>query len=72
MGKNMQIKLKNIGKLKEADIKIDGITVIAGKNNTGKSTVGKSLYCLFSSLYNIEKKIEDDKYAYIYREVNRA
>ena len=69
MGKNMQIKLKNIGKLKEADIKIDGITVIAGKNNTGKSTVGKSLYCLISSLYNIEKKIEDDKYAYIYREV---
>ena len=37
----MKLKLKNIGKLQETEIDIDGITVIAGKNNTGKSTVGR-------------------------------
>ena len=37
----MRIKISNIGKIKEADVTINGITVIAGENNTGKSTVGK-------------------------------
>ena len=36
----MRLYLKNVGKVSEADIKLDGITVIAGENNTGKSTVG--------------------------------
>lgn len=65
----MKLKLKNIGKLKEADIKIDGITIIAGKNNTGKSTVGKSLYCVFSSMYDVNQKIEDDKKDYVRRRI---
>jgi predicted ATPase len=40
----VQLKLKNIGMIKEADIALDGLTVIAGENDTGKSTVGKALY----------------------------
>ena len=31
----MRLYLKNVGKVSEADIKLDGITVIAGENNTG-------------------------------------
>lgn len=54
----MKLHIENIGKLKSADVTLDGITVIAGKNNTGKSTVGKTLYCIFNSLYNIDEKIE--------------
>lgn len=65
----MKLILKNVGKLKDAEINIDGITVIAGKNNTGKSTVGKSLYCIFNSLYNVNQKIEDDRKEYIKREI---
>ncbi|MBN2825307.1 MAG: ATP-binding protein [Campylobacterales bacterium] len=30
--------------IKEAKVNIDGLTVIAGENDTGKSTVGKALY----------------------------
>ena len=51
----MEIILKNIGKVKEANIKIDGITVIAGENNTGKSTISKSLYAVFNTFYKINK-----------------
>ncbi len=40
----MELQLKNIGMIKEANVKIDGLTVIAGENDTGKSTVGKALY----------------------------
>jgi len=40
----MELQLKNIGMIKEANVKIDGLTVIAGENDTGKSTVGKELF----------------------------
>ncbi len=63
----MKLHIENIGKLKSADVTLDGITVIAGKNNTGKSTVGKTLYCIFNSLYNIDEKIKRDKNIYIGR-----
>jgi len=46
----MELQLKNIGMIKEANIKLDGLTVIAGENDTGKSTVAKSLYCIFEGL----------------------
>jgi predicted ATPase len=40
------LELKNIGMIKEANVKIDGLTVIAGENDTGKSTVGKALFSI--------------------------
>lgn len=46
----MSIKLSNFGKIKNAEIKVDGLTVIAGKNDTGKSTIGKSLYAVIKSI----------------------
>ena len=53
----MKLSIKNVGKLKEADVEINGITVIAGENNTGKSTVSKTLFSLFSGFYNLNEKI---------------
>ena len=35
----MKLKFRNIGKISEADIELNGVTVIAGSNDTGKSTV---------------------------------
>lgn len=57
----MKLNIKNFAKIKEADIIIDGITVIAGENNTGKSTVGKILFSLFNALSDIDKKISDER-----------
>lgn len=53
----MKLKIKNIGKIIEADINIDGMTIIAGENNTGKSTVGKALFSSFNSLYNLDQTV---------------
>ena len=53
----MKLLIRNVGKLKEADVEINGITVIAGENNTGKSTVSKTLFSLFSGFYNLNEKI---------------
>ena len=61
----MEIFIKNIGKVKEANIKIAGITVIAGENDTGKSTISKSLFTVFNSFYNIDKKISEQQKDFI-------
>ena len=53
----MKLSIKNVGKLKEADVEIKGITVIAGENNTGKSTVSKTLFSLFNGFYNFDNKM---------------
>lgn len=57
----MRLYLKNIGKIKTADIKINGITVLAGENDTGKSTVGKVLYSFFMSFHDLEQKIRTER-----------
>jgi len=46
----MKLKLNNIGIIKEAEIKLDGLTVIAGKNDSGKSTVGKVLFTFIKTI----------------------
>lgn len=53
----MKLHIRNIAKIEKADIEINGITVIAGENNTGKSTVGKILYCLYIAFHNLDEKI---------------
>ena len=57
----MKLVLKNIGKVQNATVEINGITVIAGENDTGKSTVGKALFSVFNSLYNIDEKITAER-----------
>lgn len=50
----MILSLKNIGKVESAKVELNGITVIAGENDTGKSTIGKALYSIFNGFYIIE------------------
>lgn len=57
----MKLYLENFAKIKKANIELNGITVIAGPNNTGKSTVGKALYCIFNSFYDLDKKLNNEK-----------
>lgn len=57
----MNIKIKNFGAIVDADVKLDGITVICGDNNTGKSTVGKALFAFYNLLYDLNNKITSIK-----------
>ena len=56
----MRLYLKNIGMLKEADVKLDGLTVIAGENDTGKSTVGKVIFSIVKAMQNYEDELEEN------------
>lgn len=52
----MKLKLKNIGKIESANIDIEGITVIAGLNCTGKSTINHTLFAALQSLSEISEQ----------------
>ena len=67
----MEIYIDNIGKLKNARIELNGITVIAGENNTGKSTIGRTLYSIYNGLYDIDNKCAIQKYKYITDKVEK-
>ena len=58
---SMRLKINNIGELRDVDIKIDGLTVIAGENSSGKSTINKALYAAFNSLNNLSERVFMDK-----------
>jgi predicted ATP-dependent endonuclease of OLD family len=49
----MKFDLKNIGPIKEASIKVDGLTVITGENSIGKSAIGKAIFCLMDASRNV-------------------
>ena len=68
----MKLSIRNVGKLKEADVEINGITVITGENDTGKSTVGKVLWSVFNSFFEIKKQIRTDKISSILEELRRV
>ena len=67
----MRLTLKNIGKIGTASVEINGITVIAGENNTGKSTVGRALFAVFNSFCNVQKQIENERVDSIDNLLNR-
>ena len=58
----MKLNITNVGKIGSATFEFNGITVIAGNNNTGKSTVGKSLFSLFHRFLNINEAIKSYRY----------
>lgn len=51
----MKLRIENFAKISHADIEFDGLTVLAGANNTGKSTVGKILYSFYRSYDDISE-----------------
>lgn len=57
----MRLKIENFAKIKKADIELNGITVIGGDNNTGKSTVGKVLFCLHLAMQKVEQKVKNER-----------
>ena len=56
----MELYLKNVGKIQETTIAIDGITVIAGENNTGKSTVSRVVFSVLSNFNNVNEQIQEE------------
>ncbi len=57
---NIDVEIKNFGKIKHAKCQVKPFTVIAGKNASGKSFITRALYTIFSSLNKDHLSIEVD------------
>lgn len=56
----MRLHIQNFAKINDTTLELKGLTVIAGNNNTGKSTIGKVLYSIFRGLSNIDVRVQKD------------
>lgn len=56
----MKLEISGIAKISDAKVELKGITVIAGENNTGKSTIGKVLFAMNDFMYGFDEYIEFD------------
>lgn len=54
MASNIRIKTEKFRAINSADIIINGITLVAGENGCGKSTISKLLYFLFKTVSNYD------------------
>lgn len=60
MNHNLKVKISEYRAIDKAEIIIDGISVVAGENGCGKSTISKLLYFLFKTISNYEDVVKTD------------
>lgn len=59
MDNQLLLKVENFRAIKNAEIALDGITVVSGVNGCGKSTLSKLLYYTFKAANSYEELIND-------------
>ncbi|HFI0302853.1 TPA: hypothetical protein ACGOV0_002483, partial [Streptococcus suis] len=52
----MRAIFKKIGLIKNAEIDLDGITIVAAPNDSGKSTISKTLYMFLETIANFSEE----------------
>ena len=55
----MELSLHNVGIIRDSRVNLDGLTVITGKNSSGKTTVGKVVYSLIAAGSNPVEAFEE-------------
>lgn len=65
----MELKLSHVNRIKTADMKINGLTVVVGPNNSGKSTIGRTLYSIVKAIANTKMASEEDNEARLEKHV---
>lgn len=60
-GIHMKLTIQNVAKVLQADIDLNGITVIAGLNNTGKSSILKAFYVIMNTFRNPTIKVNNER-----------
>ena len=57
---NLNIVIENFRAINKADININGITVLAGENGCGKSTISRLVYYLYKTIANYDNIISEN------------
>lgn len=57
----MKLTVENVARVERAEIELNGVTVIAGYNSTGKSTISKSLYAMTDAFSEMDGKVAEER-----------
>lgn len=57
----MKLTIDNFAKISHAEVVLNGLTVIGGENNTGKSTIGKILYSIFRGTSDVARRVKAER-----------
>lgn len=68
----MKMRIENIGIISTAELSLRGITVVAGNNGTGKSTLGKVWYSVIDGICNLYDKQKKDIALYAKNVLSKA
>lgn len=68
----MLIRLQNIGIIRDSTLALDGLTVIAGRNGSGKTTVGKTLYAMLDAVMDLQEKSRSDRSHYVENQLDEV
>lgn len=60
MKSNIRVNTESFRAINRADIEIDGITLVAGENGCGKSTLSKLLYFLYKTVSNYDLLVKQN------------
>ena len=63
MNSQIDIRIKNFRAIRNAEISLNGITVVAGENGSGKSTISKLLYQIYKTSNDYESIVKLDSYS---------
>lgn len=67
----MKLSVKNIGMIKDAQVDFKGLTVIAGENDTGKSTIAKLIFAFIKALATYEQDYGENRRQRIITQVEK-
>lgn len=67
----MEIHISDFNTIKSASVKLSGLTVIAGENDTGKSTVGKLIFAIVKAMRKYSQDFDVVKEQKLEREVEK-
>ena len=59
--RNTKFAISNVGLVSHISLRLDGISVITGYNNTGKSSVGKTVYSFLQPSIRLDTEFERNK-----------
>lgn len=66
----MKLIIENIGMIRQAEIDLYSLCVIAGENDNGKSTIGKIVFCILKAVNRYKEDLRESKDYWINEKLN--